>query len=132
MKKIITTAAVMLAIINANAQTMYKMESPLIYDEDGNQYQMRNVLDHLPTKQDSIEFEKAVKDYCKQINKNRNLRLGIKQYEAIVSEIRIDKDGNKVFKPIEKYKSEWYRYYGNVKVGDVITITKEDAIEPKF
>lgn len=132
MKKIVTTATVVLALISAKAQTMYKMESPMIYDEDGNQYQMRNVLDHLPTKQDSIDFDKAVKDYCKQIGKARNLRLGIKTYEAIVSEIRIDKDGNKVFKPTEKYKSEWYRYYGNIKVGDTITITKEDAIEPKF
>lgn len=132
MKKIVTTAAITLILMSAKAQTMYKMESPMIYDEDGNVYQMRDVLDHLPTHQDSIDFDKAVKDYCKQINKNRNLRLGIKQYEAIVGEIRIDKDGNKVFKPTVKFKSEWYRYYGNVKVGDTITITKEDAIEPKF
>ena len=132
MKKIITTAVVMLAIINANAQTMYKMESPMIYDEDGNVYQMRDVLDHKPTHEDSVTFDKAVKDYYKQINKNRNLRLGVKSYEAIVGEIKIDKDGNKVFKPTTKFKSEWYRYYGNVKVGDTITITKEDAIEPKF
>ena len=132
MKKIVTTAAITLILMSAKAQTMYKMESPLIYDEDGNQYQMRDVLDHKPTHDDSVKFDKAVKEYLKQINQARNLRLGVKQYEATVSEIRIDKDGNKVFKPTEKYKSEWYRYYGDVKVGDTITITKEDAIVPRF
>ena len=132
MKKILSTAIVTLALINAKSQTMYQMESPLIYDEDGNQYQMRDVLDHKPTHEDSVDFDKAVKKYCIEIDKARKVRLDIKQYEAIVGEIRIDKDGNKVFKPTVKFKSEWYRYYGNVKVGDTITITKEDAIEPKF
>jgi len=61
MKKILTTAIVTLALINAKSQTMYQMESPLIYDEDGNQYQMRDVLDHKPTHEDSVDFDKAVK-----------------------------------------------------------------------
>ena len=132
MKKIVTTAAVVLALINAKSQTMYKMESPFIYDEDGNQYQMRDVLDHKPTHEDSVAFDKAVKKYCIEIDKARKLRLGIKQYEAIVGEVRIDKNGNTVVKPTTKFKSEWYIHYGDVKVGDTIMITKEDAIEPKF
>jgi hypothetical protein len=132
MKKILSTAIVTLALINAKAQTMYKMESPAIFDEDGNMYQMRDVLDHKPTHEDSVAFDKAVKEYIKQIDKARKLRLGIKQYEAVVGEVRIDKDGNTVVKPTAKFKSEWYRYYGNVKVGDTIVITREDAIEPKF
>jgi len=130
MKKLITILAI--GISTAHSQTIYKMESPLIYDEDGNQYQMRDVLDHEPTHDDSVAFSKSVKEYLKQIDQARKLSLGIKSYEAIVSEIRIDKDGNKVFKPTVKFKSVWYRYYGNVKAGDTITITKEDAIDPKF
>ena len=61
MKKVLAILA--FTVSTASAQTMYKMESPMIYDEDGNQYQMRDVLDHKPTHQDSIEFDKAVKDY---------------------------------------------------------------------
>ena len=132
MKKIVTTAAVVLALMSAKAQTMYKMESPAIFDEDGNMYQMRDVLDHKPTHEDSVAFDKAVKKYCIEIDKARKLRLGIKQYEAIVGEVRIDKNGNTVVKPTTKFKSEWYIHYGDVKVGDTIMITKEDAIEPKF
>jgi hypothetical protein len=132
MKKILTTAIVTLALINAKSQTIYKMESPAIFDEDGQMYQMRQVLDHLPTHEDSIDFDKAVKKYCIEIDKARKVRLDIKQYEAVVSEVRIDKNGNTVVKPTVKFKSEWYIHYGDVKVGDTITITKEDAIEPKF
>jgi len=130
MKKIL--AILTFTVSTASAQTMYTMQSPPIYDEDGNMYQMRDVMDHLPTHEDSVAFEKAVKKYCIEIDKARKSRLGIKQYEAVIGEVRIDKDGNTVVKPTTKFKSEWYRYYGNVKVGDTIIISREDAIEPKF
>jgi hypothetical protein len=131
MKK--TLAILAFVTSTASAQTMYKMESPPIYDEDGNQYQMRDILDHYPTKQDSIEFNKAVKSYCLQIDRARKLRMGVKQYQAIVSEVRISRNGHVAIKPTTRFKSPWYRYYDpNVKVGDTIWISREDTIEPKF
>lgn len=131
MKKLITILAI--GISTAHSQTMYKMESPLIYDEDGNQYQMRQVLDHLPTQQDSLEFKKSVNKYLAEINVALKHKRGVKQYKAVVSEVRVFKSGHVAIKPITKFRSPWYRYPDpNVKVGDTIWISREDAIEPKF
>lgn len=131
MKRVLAILA--LTVSTASAQTMYKMESIPIYDEDGNLYQMRQVIDHLPTHDDTIEFDKSVKEYLVEIYKARRLKMGIKQYEAIVSEVKTDKNNNLVVKPKGKFKSTWYKCYdGSVKVGDTILISREDAIEPKF
>ena len=128
-------ALVILAFVTstASAQTMYKMQSPPIYDSLGNMYQMREVFNHLPTHDDSVEFDKAVKSYCIQIDRALKHRKGVKQYQAIVSEVRVSKNGHIAIKPTTKFKSPWYRYNDpNVKVGDTIWISREDAIEPKF
>ena len=63
MKKVITILA--LVTSTASAQTMYKMQSVPIYDSLGNQYQLREVFDHLPTSQDTIEFNR-------RLDKSRN------------------------------------------------------------
>jgi hypothetical protein len=131
MKKVI--AILMFVTSTASAQTMYKMQSVPIYDSLGNQYQMRETFDHLPTSQDTIEFNKATMSYCRQIDRALKLRAGVKQYQAVVSEVRISKNGNVAVRPTTKFKSPWYRYSDpNVKVGDTIWISREDAIEPKF
>ena len=130
-KKLLLVLAI--GVSSASAQTMYKMESPAIYDEDGQMYQMRQVIDHLPTHDDSVDFEKAVKSYCLQIDRARKLRAGVKQYQAVVAEVRINKKGHVAVRPVTKFRSPWYRYYDtNVKVGDTIWISREDSIEPKF
>ena len=131
MKKLITILAI--GVSTAHSQTMYKMQSPPIYDSLGNMYQLREVLDHYPTKQDSINFEKAVKSYCIEIDRALKHRRNVKQYRAVVAEVRIGKKGHAAIRPITKFRSPWYRYPDpNVKVGDTIWISREDAIEPKF
>ena len=131
MKKLIAILAI--GVSTAHSQTMYKMQSPPIYDEDGQMYQMRQVLDHLPTPQDSADFEKAVRKYLVDINIAFRNRHNVKQYQAVVAEVRINKKGHVAIKPTSRFKSPWYRYPDpNVKVGDTIWISREDAIEPKF
>ena len=131
MKKLITILAI--GVSTAHSQTMYKMQSPAIYDEDGQAYQMREVFDHLPTSQDSLDFEKAVKKYLTEINYAFRQRHNLKQYRAVVAEVKIGKNGHAAIKPTTKFKSPWYRYPNpNVKVGDTIWISRQDAIEPKF
>lgn len=131
MKKVLAILA--FVVSTASAQTMYKMESLPIYDEDGNLYQMREVLDHLPTKQDSIDFDKSVKKYCIEINLANKRRRGVKLYQAVVADVRVSKKGSIAIRPAAKFKSPWYRYYDDkVKIGDTIWISREDAIEPKF
>jgi len=132
MKKILTLALLAISI-GAFSQTMYKMQSVPIYDSLGNQYQMRETFDHLPTSQDTIEFNKATISYCKQIDRALKLRAGARQYQAVVAEVRISKKGHVAIRPVTKFRSPWYRYHDeNVKVGDIIWISREDAIEPKF
>ena len=127
MKKLLTI--LVLATSTASAQTMYKMECIPIYDEDGNLYQMRQVYDHLPTKQDSIDFEKSAKKYMIEIDQAHKASKGIKTYQAVVAEVRVDKKGNVAIRPTSKFRASWYRYYDeNVKVGDTIWISKEEAI----
>jgi hypothetical protein len=132
MKKILTLTLLAIST-GAFSQTMYKMESIPIYDSLGNQYQMRETFDHLPTSQDTIEFNKATISYCKQIDRALKLRAGARQYQAVVAEVKISKNSHVAIKPTSKFKSPWYRYYDvNVKVGDTIWISREDAIEPRF
>ena len=131
MKKLLAILA--FAVSSASAQTMYKMESVIIYDSLGNQYQMRQVLDHLPTRQDSVEFDIASKRYVSEISRVHKQNRGEKLYQAIVSEVRIGKNGRVAIRPVSKFRSPWYRYNdANVKVGDTIWISRQDAIEPKF
>jgi hypothetical protein len=131
MKKL--TLLLSIISINASAQTMYKMESLPIYDEDGNVYQMRQVFDHLPTSEDSAIFKKDTKNYMVEIDRARKEKMGNKSYQAIVADVRSDKQGNIVIKPNSKFKSSWYRCWDKeVKIGDTIWISKDDAIVPKF
>ena len=116
----------MLLVANANCQSMYKMESLPIYDYDGNLYQLRQVFDHIPTHTDTIEFNRDMNKYIYDLDKAKNKS---KQYKAIVSQVKTYKDQT-IIKPNSKFKSDWYIYYdSNVKVGDTIFISKEDAIK---
>ena len=81
----------------------------------------------------SISFQNEAKRYIADILKAHKHRRGEKLYQAIVSEVRISKNGYVSIRPITKFRSPWYRYNDpNVKVGDTIWISREDAIEPKF
>jgi nickel-dependent lactate racemase len=132
MKKILTLALLAISI-GASSQKMYTMQSPPIYDQDGTVYQVRQVLDHLPTHNDTLEFDKSIKKYCIEINRANNQKRGVRQYQTIVAEVRISKKGHVAIKPTTRFKSPWYRYYDEtVKVGDTIWISREDAIEPRF
>ena len=134
--RILIIAILILLVANANSQSMYKMEILPIYDEEGNLYQLRQVFDHIPTNADTIEFSKDVKNYMSELNKAKKLiekAQKSKQYKAVVSEIKKDKEGNTVIKPNNKFKSDWYKCYDvNVKIGDTIFISKEEAIIPIF
>jgi len=126
-------AILLLTVTTASAQTMYKMKSIAIYDSLGNQYQLQQVLDHLPTKEDSITFDNEAKKYVADILRVHKEKRGVRSYQAVVAEVRISKNGHVAIKPITKFRSPWYRYNDpNVKVGDTIWISREDAIEPKF
>ena len=131
MKKLLVLLT--LATSSVSAQTMYKMESVIIYDSLGNQYQMRQVLDHLPTKEDSIAFNRDAKKYVAEISRVHKQKRGEKLYQAVVAEVSVSKNGHVSIRPVTKFRSSWYRYNDpNVKVGDTIWISREDAIEPKF
>lgn len=110
---------------SVSAQT-YKLESRPIYDESGQSYQYRQVYGHIPTHNDSIEFKQAANEYTLYIN--RALLGDAIQYTAEVAEIKYI-NGVLAIKPSGKFKSAWYRCNDkSIKVGDSVTITKNDAI----
>ena len=132
MKKLLTILLLATTTM-VKAQQMYKMESVVIYDSVGNQYQLREVLDHLPTAEDSVRFQRDARKYVAEISRVHKEKRGVKLYQAIVAEVRVNKSGSVSIKPVTKFRSPWYRYNDpNVKVGDTIWISREDAIEPKF
>lgn len=117
---------------SAKAQTMYKMESIPVYDSVGNVYQTRQVFDHLPTKEDSVRFEREARSYVAQMTREHRQGRGVVSHKAVVAEVRTH-NGRTMIKPTTKFRSPWYRYFdSNVKVGDTIWISRQDAIEPKF
>jgi hypothetical protein len=128
MKKILVILAI--GVSSASAQTMYKLESIPVYDEEGNVYQMRSVYDHLPTSADSAEFFAASRTYVYTTSKELKKEQGAKFYTIKVGQIKYDTNGNLLVKPTEKFRSEWYRCQDKkVKVGDTILITKDDAVQ---
>lgn len=131
MKKILTLALVTIST-GAFSQTMYKMESIPVYDSLGNVYQTRQVFDHLPTREDSIQFQREASSYVAQMTRAHKQGRREVSHRAVVAEVRIH-NGKVVIKPTSKFRSPWYRYFDpSVKVGDTIWISRQDAIEPRF
>lgn len=127
MKKVLPL--LLFVVSTASAQTMYKMQSPPIYDKDGTVYQLKQVFDHKPLTRDSINFLKESADYVKSIELYFKNKRGVKSYEAVVADVKVNSDGSVYVKPLNKFRSSWYKYTdANVKVGDTIWISREEAV----
>lgn len=126
MKKLLLILCI--GIGSASAQTMYKLESIPVYDEEGNVYMMRSVYDHIPTSKDSAEFFASSRDYVYTTRRELKKEEGTKLYRIKVAQIKYNTKGDMLVKPTEKFRSEWYRCHDkSVRVGDSILITRDDA-----
>lgn len=130
-KKTLTSIAMMIALNGATAQSrdVYTIRSIPHYDSLGNQTIYQKEYDHVPTKQDSIDFGYRIDVWS--VSKPKRRRGAF--YRVIVADIRRTKHGNAIIKPCANFNTPWFRYpFSDVKIGDTVYITRNEAIEPRF
>lgn len=143
MKK--TIALVALVVLNlsifAQVRDTFILTSIPTYDENGNLYGTQKSYDHIPTRQDSLDFRKlsdsvisvTIDSVRKAEAMSQTYNKKSNSYPVFVAAIRYTKNNGVLIKPISNHKVPWYRYYDRkVKVGDLILVSKTDIVKPTY